>query len=205
MMKMKKPNRAIKKLRKEKDLPQKGMAALLGVSRNTIAAIESGTKALSQRLAKAAESMTGVPAEWLLANDVSKPMPVVSQKIAEKSYRDGIRDQVTELFESPAASRLYENADDLYKRDSEDLQYFIEKENVCGLNGLWFKFQMLRLIAAGESASKKGNCLIFNFKMDKMIRDFESSFESRQQANSRLATVIRCLATRYRGPRKFTI
>jgi hypothetical protein len=64
------------------------------------------------------------------------------------------------------------------------------------MNRLWIKFQMLRLMAAGESASKKGNRLIFNFKVDKMIRDLESTFESRQQVRGDLAIIIRILRTK---------
>jgi len=55
-------------------LNQEDMAKILGVAKITIARIESGTLALSERLADKVEAEFGVSAGWLLANDDLAPI-----------------------------------------------------------------------------------------------------------------------------------
>jgi transcriptional regulator with XRE-family HTH domain len=69
------PKHTLAVLRRTIGLEQKEMAELLGCSPATIQAVEYGKLKLSESLASRIRHETGVDLEWLLSNDVSKPIP----------------------------------------------------------------------------------------------------------------------------------
>ena len=71
---MNEPKHTLAVLRRTIELEQKQMADLLGCSLPTIQAIEYGKLKLSPSLAETISTQAGVGLEWLLSNDVSKPI-----------------------------------------------------------------------------------------------------------------------------------
>jgi DNA-binding XRE family transcriptional regulator len=73
-MKIEKAKNTMALLRITLELRQKQMADLLGVTIGTIQSIETNRLTLSKKLAERAGFETGVNPQWLLANDISKPI-----------------------------------------------------------------------------------------------------------------------------------
>ena len=73
-MKREKPKHTMAVLRQSAGLRAIHMADLLRVSLSTVRSIEAGRLKLSEKLARRAEFETGVDAQWLLANEASRPI-----------------------------------------------------------------------------------------------------------------------------------
>src|SRR6516162_2740735 len=78
-------------LRKNLALSQHEIAEMLGCAKATITSIEVGRLKLSESLADRIVAVTGCDKEWLLANDVSVPMP--KRALDFQSVHSGLRDQ----------------------------------------------------------------------------------------------------------------
>jgi transcriptional regulator with XRE-family HTH domain len=74
-------------LRKNLALSQHEIAEMLGCAKATITSIEVGRLKLSESLADRIVAVTGCDKEWLLANDVSVPMPSQALDLGKTAYR----------------------------------------------------------------------------------------------------------------------
>ena len=76
------------RLREELGISQTDLAQWVGRSWSAIKAIETGKLALSPELAALIASTTGTDKNWLLANDLSAPMPPLERVSARLAPKD---------------------------------------------------------------------------------------------------------------------
>jgi transcriptional regulator with XRE-family HTH domain len=207
--KAKPAGRTMKQLRLSKGMGQKDMADFLGVSRNTIAAIESGKKPLYKKLAAAVELRFKVPRQWVIDNDISKPIPTLPKAAAAALDREWLCGRVTELYKSSTAARLFKHDERSYQKHLRDFQSCAKAGDVREMEAHLLRFQMGRLAAAVWSATNDGKRLLFDFKMERVLTSLESEFGHREGSLASLGTLLLMLDTwnfggKYRGPKSFT-
>lgn len=156
-MKIEKAKHTLAKLRLTLGLKQQTMAALLDVSVAAIQSIETRRLDLSKKLAQRAWHETGVDPDWLLANDVSKPVKFwpspepftdAQQKIAVQS--------MVELFKERQERG---NTDRVHLGDAQ-----------------LFWWDVTRLIAISASAVARRKNRLLGFKINQVLEEWISEF-----------------------------
>jgi transcriptional regulator with XRE-family HTH domain/DNA-binding transcriptional MerR regulator len=95
-------------LRKSLSLKQGELAELAGCSISTIQAIEANKLPLSRSLAARISASTGVDFDWILANDVTVPMPAIKRlEVNHPAGNPGATDWVTPEMLSMVFGRLF--------------------------------------------------------------------------------------------------
>jgi DNA-binding XRE family transcriptional regulator len=95
-------------LRKSLSLKQGELAELAGCSISTIQAIEANKLPLSRSLAARISASTGVDYDWILANDVTVPMPAIKRlEVNHPAGTPGATDWVTPEMLSMVFGRLF--------------------------------------------------------------------------------------------------
>jgi len=130
-----KSSHALSVLRKNLALRQNELAKMVGCSVNTITSIEVGRLKLSESLAKRIAVVTDCDEQWLLANDVSVPMPERVVRVIDvtgKLSRGGLKKNryvYTILLLGEVFSRLFAEVRKLEKTSMRDvLEDRIRKE-----------------------------------------------------------------------------
>lgn len=144
------PKHVLAVLRRILGLKQKEMANLVGCSTATIQAVEYGKLVLSEKLAVEVQQQTGVDLEWLLSNDVSKP--------------------VVNPVGDPYTKELFTQRQAFLKSSVGDLE----------TNGVTIRFEVSRLVArlacGACAAIKAKKVALFAYKCGRALEDLQKEF-----------------------------
>ncbi|HZM05041.1 MAG TPA: helix-turn-helix transcriptional regulator [Candidatus Saccharimonadales bacterium] len=187
-MKIERAKHTLAKLRITLGLGQKQMAELLEVSLATIQSIETGRLQLSKKLATRAEFETGIDAEWLLANDLSK---AIEWFLSERNLPERVNWSPYKSFDDFFRTNSCEG---LFRHHLKMIRNFRTENQGKVIDVHVFWLQVIRLIAVTESAIHKGKRRLCEFKIDQMIQDLESEFGSEQKICDDLKIAIHCAA-----------
>jgi transcriptional regulator with XRE-family HTH domain len=114
-------------------LSQNEVAACVGVSFSAIRGVENLVLPLSESLAEKLEAVFGIPKEWLLANDLSDPIPELKPKREysgweapwrakfDSYYSMAVENDIRETLKDAASLRLYWQRRDNYLEELKRL------------------------------------------------------------------------------------
>jgi transcriptional regulator with XRE-family HTH domain len=163
-------------VRKNIGFHQVEMANVLGVTVDAIKSIESGRMKLSQDLAERVQRETGVTAEWLLADDITKPIQFTMGP--------------TWWLQKQKEAQLQEMTVAKSRQIITDLRK-AQHVGACAIRFLSFWELITKLISIAAKAVKCGKFSLFLFKLRKMMTDLEGEFQCDTELDARLQKEIR--------------